>query len=180
MELEKALLASKNLVRTGWMQKGIPPSMGETVSQHCWEAAILAYYLGSKLKEKGINVNPERASVVALFHDIGESLLGDLPKWASDRVSQKEEIELEAIKELGLDVNLFVEYKERNTIEGKIAKLSDALSTYLQAIRYSKLGFDVNEIIKTYENDINELLKDEKLNLISDEVIKLKKNINEK
>ena len=175
MELEKALVGLKNLVRTGWMQKGIPPSMGETVSQHCWEAAVLAYYLGSKLKEKGVNVNPERASVIALFHDIGESLLGDLPKWASDRISQKEEVELEAIRELGVDINLFIEYKELKTVEGKLAKLSDALSTYLQAIRYSKLGFNVNEIIETYENEITELLEDEKLRLISDEVIKLKR-----
>ena len=180
MEIEKALVGSKNLVRTGWMQKGIPPSIGETVSQHCWEAGVLAYYLGNKLKEKGVNVSPERASAIALFHDIGESLLGDLPKWASDRIPQKEELELEAIKELGLDINLFIEYKELKTIEGKIAKLCDMLSTYLQAVRYSKLGFDVSEIIKTYENGINELLKDEKLKPISDEVIKLKKNINEK
>jgi len=180
MELEKVLVALKNLVRTGWMQRGIPPSMGETVSQHSWEAAILAYYLGSKLKEKGVNVSPERASVIALFHDIGESLLGDLPKWTSDRIPQKEEVELKAIKELGIDERLFAEYKERKTLEGKIAKLSDALSTYLQAIRYSKLGFDVSEIIKTYEKEIDEFLKDEKLKLISDEVIQLKKNINGK
>ncbi|MBP1357105.1 MAG: HD family hydrolase [Sulfolobus sp.] len=180
MQLERALVGSKNLVRTGWMQRGIPPSLGETVAQHCWEAGVLAYYLGTKLKEKGIFVSPERASSIALFHDIGESILGDLPKWASEKIEDKEEVELEAIKELGVDENLFIEYKEAKTLEGKIAKLSDRLSTYLQALRYSKLGYDVGEIIKTYEREIGDLLKDEKLATLHDEIRKLIKNISEK
>lgn len=178
MNLEKAIVGCKNLVRTGWMQRGVPPSMGETVSQHSWEAAVLAYYIASKMKEKGIKVNPERASVIALFHDIGESILGDLPKWASDRINGKEEVELEAIKEIGIGEDLFLEYKKRDTIEGKIAKLCDALSTYFQALRYSKLGFDVKEIIKTYEEEIGKLLKDKELEHANEIVKDLIKNIN--
>lgn len=178
MSLERVLVGCKNLVRTGWMQRGIPASLGETVAQHSWEAAVLAYYLANKLKEKGVKVNPERASVIALFHDAAESLLGDLPKWASDKIEKKEEIELEAIKELGLDVELFVEYKEMKSLEGKIAKLCDRLSTYLQAKRYAKLGYDVIEIINTYEKDIKNLMKDNDLSLIANEIDDLIKNIN--
>ncbi|MBB5252888.1 HD domain-containing protein [Sulfurisphaera ohwakuensis] len=178
MSLERVITGCKNLVRTGWMQRGVPPSIGETVSQHSWEAAVLAYYLASKLKEKGVKINPERASVIALFHDVAESLLGDLPKWASERIEEKEEIELEAIKELGLDVELFIEYKEMKSLEGKIAKLCDRLSTYMQAKRYAKLGYDVSEITKTYEKEIENLMKDEKLSLIINEINNLIKNIN--
>lgn len=154
MNIEKAIIASKNLVRTGWMQNGIPPSMGETVASHSFEAAVLAYLISLELKKKGIDINPERASVIALFHDLGESLLGDLPKWASDRIKSKNEIEREAIKELGLPLDLFDEYESRKTNEGLVAKFCDILSTYLQAIRYKKLGFKVDSIIETYEREI--------------------------
>lgn len=179
MKIERLIVACKNLVRTGWMQRGIPPAFGETVSQHSWEAAILAYYLGKKLKDKGIEINPERASVIALFHDSGESLLGDLPKWASDRIKIKEEIELEAFRELGIEEELFIEYKKGNTLEGKIAKLGDILSTYLQAKRYLKLGYDVKEIIQTYEKEIEKYLNDENLKPIINDINDLIKNIND-
>ncbi|BFH73591.1 HD family hydrolase [Sulfurisphaera javensis] len=179
MNLERVIVGCKNLVRTGWMQRGIPPAMGETVSQHSWEAAVLAYFLAKKLKEKGIEINPERASVIALFHDSAESIVGDLPKWTSDRINQKEDLEVEAFNELGLDEELFQEYKEGKTLEGKIAKLCDRLSTYLQAKRYASLGYDVKEIIQTYEKEIEKFLRDEKISLISEEINNLIKNIND-
>jgi Predicted hydrolases of HD superfamily len=89
MRLERALEACKNLVRTGWMQRGVPPALGETVASHSFEAAVIAYLISEELKEIGVNVNPEHATVIALFHDIGESVLGDLPKWATQRIDKR-------------------------------------------------------------------------------------------
>jgi putative hydrolase of HD superfamily len=157
MQLEKLLISCKNLVRTGWMQKGIPPSIGETVASHSFEAAILAFAISSKLKEQGIDVNPDHAAVLALFHDAGESILGDFPKWTSEKVD-KRNAELEAFKELGIGEDLFIEFKDKKTLESKIAKLSDRLSTVLQAKRYAKFGYDVQEIADSYLNEINYLI----------------------
>ncbi|EZQ10806.1 phosphohydrolase [Candidatus Acidianus copahuensis] len=167
MEIEKMLIALKNLVRTGWMQKGIPGSEGETVAEHCFESAVLAYVIGLKLKEKGIQVNPERASTIALFHDAGESLLGDFPKWASERID-KYSAELDAFKSLGIGEDLFIEYKKTITLEGKIARLSDRLSTYLQTKRYSKKGYDVSEIGDSYAVEIRNFLNSEPFILLGD------------
>ncbi|AWR95849.1 HD domain-containing protein [Acidianus brierleyi] len=167
MQLEKLLISCKNLVRTGWMQKGIPPSIGETVASHSFEAAILAFTIASKLKDKGVNVNPDHAAVIALFHDVGESILGDFPKWTSEKIN-KRDVELEAFKELGVGVDLFIEFKEKKTLESNIAKLSDRLSTVLQAKRYIKLGYDAQEIANSYLDEINYLVSTEPLIKIKD------------
>lgn len=169
IDLERILSGGKNLVRTGWMQRGVPPSVGETVAQHSWEAGILAYYISKKLKEKGVNVSPEKAVTIAVFHDIGETLLGDLPKWATDRLPQKEEIEREAIKQLGLGEELFEEYKNKS-LEGQIAKLSEMLATYLQARRYLRHGYDVKEIMETYFSVLQEMKRRSPFNLIEKQI----------
>ena len=167
VDLERILAGGKSLVRTGWMQRGVPPAIGETVAQHSWEAGVIAYYLSKKILEKGVELNPEKAVTIAVFHDIGETLLGDLPKWTSDRLPQKEEIELEAIKELGLGEELFEEYKGKS-LEGQVAKFSEMLSTYLQAKRYLKQGYDVGEILNSYLKVLEEVKKKFPFNLIED------------
>lgn len=157
MDLERLLAGAKNLVRTGWMQKGIPPAIGETVSDHSFEAAVLAYVIGMKLKENSINVNPDHAAVLALFHDAGETILGDFPKWASERVD-KREAEKEAFKTLGIGEDLFQEFKLQQSLEAKIAKLSDRLSTFLQSKRYLRQGYNVRDIKESYLPEINVII----------------------
>lgn len=160
LKLEKALEGCKNLVRTGWMQRGIPPAMGETVASHSFESAVIAYVISTELKGLGVNVNPERASVVALFHDLGESVLGDLPKWATERI-RKDDVEEEAFVYLGLPRELFQEYRERTTLEGKVAKLAESVATLKQALRYKAMGFKVDEIIDTYQRTLSKFWEEE-------------------
>lgn len=178
MKLEKIITSSKNLVRTGWMQRGIPPAIGETVASHSFESAILAYELSNELLSKGVKVNPERACVIALFHDIAESILGDLPKWTTLNMDKSEKVNLEikALKELNVDIKLYEEYSRGLTIEGKIAKLSDKLSTCLQAIRYKKMGFNVDEIISSSLKEIEEILSDNELLTIKEKVFEIIKS----
>ncbi|AWR96652.1 HD domain-containing protein [Acidianus sulfidivorans JP7] len=167
MEIERLLLGAKNLVRTGWMQKGVPPAIGETVAEHCFEAAILAYAISLKLKENSINVNPEHAAILALFHDVGETVLGDFPKWATERID-KRDAEKEAFKVLGLGEDLFQEFKSQSSLESKIAKLSDRLSTYLQSLRYIKQGYDVKEIKDSYVPEIKSIVSSYPFSIIKD------------
>lgn len=142
------------------MQRGIPPSIGETVADHSFEAAVIAFYLSIELRKKGVEVDPYKSSVLALFHDVGEAVIGDLPKWTTERLGlRKREIEAEAHRLLGTEA-LFKEYKESGSVESKIAMISDRLSTLLQAYRYSKLGYDVKEIIESYEAELEKLLTD--------------------
>ncbi len=159
MDLER-IASLKSLVRTGWMQRGIPPSIGETVAAHSFEAAVIAYFLANELKKRGFQLDPYKSAVLALFHDVGEAILGDVPKWTSERLGlKKRELEEQANAYLGTG-DIFREYKESESIEAKIAKVSDRLSTLLQAYRYSRLGYDVSEIIDSYERELEVLVSD--------------------
>lgn len=163
MEIDNLLGGLKSLARTGWMQRGVNPAEAETVASHSFEAGVLAFLIGRSLADKGVKVDPYRASVIALFHDMAEGLVGDLPKWVSQRMKTKHSLEEEAFEELNLPRDIFLEYNNRNTLEGKIAKLSEELATYLQCRRYLRRGYGVEDICQSYEKEIGSLLRMEEL-----------------
>ncbi|MCE4606076.1 MAG: HD family hydrolase [Desulfurococcales archaeon] len=147
----------KWLARTGWMQRGVPSSAAENVSQHSFEAAIIALDLAYRLRDQGVSVDPLRASVLALIHDIAESVVGDIPRWSSSRMAGlKEKLESTAVNEMSVHPNikgLFEEYIDGKSLEASIAKLSDYISTCIQAGRYLSMGYNVEEIFSNMKNE---------------------------
>ena len=138
------------LVRTGWMQRGVPPSLGESVADHSFSAALIAYEIALELKDNGVDIDPERAALIALYHDLHEVIVGDIPKWSADRANDvKESLEKEAIGEMKRwlrGVKLAEEYFE-DTKEAIVARIAEKLSTYFQALRYENMGIErVEEI----------------------------------
>lgn len=152
----------KELARTGWMQRGVPKELAESVAEHSFESAIIAFELSSFLAKEGIKINAERAAMVALTHDLHEVLMGDLPKWTSQKVDKKR-IEILASKEFSKEIEkLLLEYILQTSIEAKVAFISDKLSTFIQAKYYYNLGIrEVKEIIHTTRDEIIETIKKE-------------------
>ncbi|BCU68224.1 phosphohydrolase [Sulfolobales archaeon HS-7] len=175
MNIERITAGTKNLIRTGWMQRGVPPALGETVAEHSFEAAILTLNICISLKD--INVNCDRASTLALLHDVGEVLLGDIPKWASERIQEKDNVEFEALLGLGVPKEYAKELKERSTYEAKLAKLGDIISSIIQAIRYEKIAPDTSEIKETYMKQLKDYL-DRDYSFARDSVLELLKTYN--
>ncbi|MEW5996053.1 MAG: HD domain-containing protein [Candidatus Micrarchaeota archaeon] len=62
--------ALRRVERSGWKTIGISP---ESVSEHSYRAAIIAYILA---KKEG--VDPEKAALAALFHDLHEVRINDI------------------------------------------------------------------------------------------------------
>jgi putative hydrolase of HD superfamily len=166
----------KGLARTGWMQRGVPKELAESVAEHSFESAVIAFELSSFLAKKGTKINAERAAVVALTHDLHEVLTGDLPKWTSQRVDKKR-IEILAFKEFSEEIEkLLLEYTLQNSIEAKVAYISDKLSTFIQARYYYNLGMkEVKEIMHTTRSEIIKMIqKEERLkNLRKNYLVKL-------
>ena len=153
MDVARLSGSLKWLARTGWMQRGVPQSMAESVSQHSFEAALIALDIGFTLEGMGLRVDPFKASVLALIHDIAEAVVGDIPRWSSSRMGgSKDSLEAEAVESFSVNrgvKNLYSEYQQGDSLEAAIARLSDYLSTCIQARRYIELGFDVREIYKS-------------------------------
>ncbi len=151
----------KNMPRTGWLQKEIPLYVAETVAEHTFEVALISLSFALELEDR---INIGKVLTMAIVHDLSESVLGDTPKALTERLSEriKHEIESETIENItGSEEirKIFEEYAGGESLEAKIVKTSDKLSTILQAKSYKSMGYKVNEIIETTRNELVKTLK---------------------
>jgi putative hydrolase of HD superfamily len=165
MRLVDAIQALKNISRTGWMQHGL--RIAESVAEHSFESALLALELAS-----AAGMDAERAAALALVHDVPEAIMGDMPKWSSERVRRVDE---EAMREIKSDKigELFREFEEGRSNEAKIARLCDLLATNIQARRYMKQGYNMAEIEEKTRREIAEMLEDDVFRPIRGRVLEL-------
>jgi putative hydrolase of HD superfamily len=164
-KLFEVLEALKNMPRTGWVQRGIPPALAEVVASHIYEASIICLEIGYRLAKLGIIGYDEaiRSAAITLVHDIGEGVIGDLNRYTSKELGDvKEEIEERAVRTIGSEViyNLYKEYRSNSSKASKLAHICDKLSTYIQARRYMDLGYKVDEIARSSKNEVEDLLRD--------------------
>ncbi len=164
-KLLEVLAALKNMPRTGWVQRGVPPAIAETVASHLLEASVLCLEIGVELASIGFMRSEDvyRAAAIALVHDVGEGLVGDLNKLVSREIGDlKDEIEEKAVRSIGSGeiLSLYREYKEGSTLPSRLARICDKLSTYIQARRYAALGYGVEEIAETSLEEIRSMARD--------------------
>ena len=72
-----ACLARLRLIRRWGLMRNVDD---ENVQEHSWRVALLAHALATLRNHRfGGGADPERAATLALFHDAGEAITGDLP-----------------------------------------------------------------------------------------------------
>ncbi len=161
MSLRGMLEALSSLARTGWMLRGVPAVLAEDVARHSFWAAILAYEIGSGLRSRGVEVSAERAAVIALYHDVAESVVGDIAKVSGVSEEEKVSAEIRAVRSLPISEEsrgLFMEFESAGTLEARVAKVAEMLATYLKAVSYVERGFDVRDIRDNMLRRIEEAL----------------------
>ena len=172
--LAEILKALSSLARTGWMLRGIPPQMAETVAEHSFAVSIISLDLSLKLSRRGVRVDAYKASAIALIHDLAESVIGDIPKAEIGSLEElKEKAEEEAFKAKIPDTMhpLFKEYQEASTLEALVARIADQVATLLKGSHYASIGFKgVEDIISSCKQAIRALL--EKAGRPADELLR--------
>ncbi len=161
----------KDLDRTGWTRAGIPNP--ESVADHSFELAILVMVLAADS-----NLDQLKVIKMALIHDIGEAIIGDIVTEHDRKVNehlQKEKAtaENEAVgKVFSLTHNdeyleLFKEFEKNETPEAKFVKQMDKLQMAIQAYKYeNKHGTDLEDFYQTSFSKV----KDGELRKILDKV----------
>jgi len=143
--LSQCIDGLKKMVRSGWMMRGIPPLLGDTVAGHAFEAAVIGLHLASLLVSRGVKVYPDKVAAMAILHDLPECVVGDIPKNAKEALRGAEKgVETAAVHGLlgeGYMLGLYEEYAELQSLESRIAHIADKLSTYIEAKRLEKLGY---------------------------------------
>ena len=160
--LHEVLEALSSLARTGWMLRGVPSALAESVAEHSFWSAVLAFEISVRARSRGLQVNPYRAAAIALFHDVGESVIGDIPKVAGISRSEKAAAERRAVSSLPLSQEakaLQEEFEDERTVEAIIARISESLATYLRALSYERSGYPVGEIRENMEETVKRLAR---------------------
>ena len=130
----------KQLKRKGWVERGV--RCPESVAAHSFGVAALAAIAASV-----IGVDPARAVLIAIIHDIAEALTGDLTPADGVSLHEKHQKEEQAARKIlgkidqdGTLMDAWLDYTERRTPEGQLVKDIDILDMALQADIYSKAG----------------------------------------
>lgn len=154
----------KRVPRTGWLDRGVPAEETESVADHTFRVALLAWLAAAA--EPGLD--RDRVLKLALIHDLAEAVTGDLPPYdpavlaeAADadratilnrrhvrseaRAAAKRAAEAAAMADLLEDLpeglagelgELWRELEEGTSAEARFVKQSDKLETYLQSREY--------------------------------------------
>lgn len=133
----------KEKERTGW-QKWNVIGRRESVNDHTTSCQHLALALYS---EYDIDVDIEHVILMLAFHEIGESIIGDITRYDGVSAISKALREKAAVNSIctpllkgNMLVSLFEEFEAKETPEAKFAFLCDKLDCDLQAWLYSKAG----------------------------------------
>jgi 5'-deoxynucleotidase YfbR-like HD superfamily hydrolase len=138
----------KNLPRGGWLMQGvkIPESLGD----HSYNVSFIAMTLVNQLKlEKIGNPNMEKVLKTALIHDLPESIITDIPapmiKYFGKEA--KHLAEEKAFNTIFDNYNmknqlleLWKEFENLSTIEGRLVRVSDKIDMMLQVLHYESIG----------------------------------------
>jgi putative hydrolase of HD superfamily len=163
-ELVEAIGRLKEVPRTGWLDRGITPEETESVADHSFGVALLAWLLAPDELDRA------RVVELALLHDLAESAVGDATPYDRDTLqtldpdtrrnwlnqrhirtdeqrAAKQAAETEAIASLAAALppdrrdrlqSRWSELSDRTTPESRFVKEMDILETWLQSRRYAE------------------------------------------
>jgi putative hydrolase of HD superfamily len=140
----------KRLPRTGWLMRGVPQT--ESIAEHSFGTALTALALADALGEDGNqdgDLDLEKVLVMALLHDLAEVRLTDLPRRASELISEpvKSQAEASAMAEILAPLAQAGEYRAlwqafegHTSPEGRLVRDADKLEMMVQCLRYEQAG----------------------------------------
>ncbi len=140
IDFAKTVGKLKTIKRSGWLRIGIPNP--ESIADHVLRLTVLCQAFAVQL-----GVDRSKIVNMALIHDLGESLIGDLViESENGNTSSKDEkykAEKKAIQTLLGNlpdcqdlIHLWEEYEKQETLEAKILKQLDKFEMALQAWEY--------------------------------------------
>jgi len=143
----------------------------DSVAEHSCNAAQIWFILAHMEW-----ADPYKVASMLIWHDLAETRIGDFHKVGARYIPNKKDIEKQVMKDqlewiaCGSDIqNLFDEYEERTTIEGKVAKDADYLEMAFQAKIYVEQG---HVVAQDRIDNVGRALKTQWAKEIREEMIK--------
>ncbi len=168
-DLLTLLIELKRIRRTGWLDRGATPDSVESVADHSYLTALIAWLTALDRPE----LDAGRVLKLAMVHDIAEAIIGDLPPYESDEVpgpgdpdavraffsvrhlrspeqnAAKHAAEAAAFDQIARLMpgaaraefsSLWQEYEARQTPEARFVKDADTLEAFLESLAQAQLN----------------------------------------
>jgi putative hydrolases of HD superfamily len=144
------LMRLKRLYRQGWLKRGLPEGLCESVAEHSFGTALLALLIAGRSGSCGGfgKIDSGKAALLALVHEMGESYAGDITPVDGVSREEKQALERDAIErcleghpDRDWLLSLWEEFEEGLTPEAAFVRQLDRLEMGLQAALQEAEGF---------------------------------------
>jgi putative hydrolase of HD superfamily len=132
----------KQLYRQGWLRRGVPPERCESVAEHVFGMAMLAWWLVDAYFP---DLNRDKVIRMVLVHEIGEVYTGDLTPADNIPRGEKHRLERKALEQVvgklpraNEYINLWEEFEHNETPEARLVRQVDRLEMAFQASIYER------------------------------------------
>ncbi|PLC67835.1 hypothetical protein B7L70_06500 [Vulcanisaeta sp. EB80] len=152
-----------NIPRIGWIQRGVPRALAESVGEHTLLVSYITLILCNEIRRTGANVDASKCLSMALLHDAHEALIGNVGNSVRSMLTDWRDLEVRVFEDLGFNEelnNYFREYRYGLSIEGKLVSIADKLATYMRACKYAMAGYSTEELINNYKELVTRLTDD--------------------
>ncbi len=136
----------KQLYRQGWLRRGIPPERCESVADHVFSMAVLAWWLVDAYFPR---LDRDKILRMTLVHELGEIYTGDLVPGDAVPLEEKHRREREGfwqvVGKLPNGAEYLAQWEEFEagvTAEARFVRQVDRLEMALQAAVYRQQGFE--------------------------------------
>jgi putative hydrolase of HD superfamily len=169
----------KTIPRMGWRVRGVTD--GESVAEHSYSVALISMILADRMD---IEVDKEKLLRIALLHDLSEHMLGDIHAPATKLLGEeeKERAEERVLRQLfeGIDegeryVELWKEFADRTSVEGRLVRAVDKLEMFTQAYQYESAGNRMLDDFWGWEGNMRDFDFDE-IQRLYDELLELRRS----
>ena len=151
----------KHLFRQGWLHRGVPTSQCETVAEHSFNVAIMAFFLAESWFPE---LDQTKILRMALLHDLGEIYAGDIVPASGVQPEEKYSAERESLEQTlnslpnsAVYLQIWEEYEQGDTLEAKFVRQIDRLEMGFQASIYEHQGHDnLDEFFVSVENAVQD------------------------
>ncbi|MEM4397162.1 MAG: HD family hydrolase [Candidatus Woesearchaeota archaeon] len=169
LEIFLTVQVSKELPRQGFLYSGFKRNEADSVAAHSFSVSIFSYLLAKELKKEIKEIDPEKTLKIALFHDLGETITGDIGTYAKELargVFDKVEFDAFSLLFRNIDykeemLSYFEEYQKLSSVEAQIVKFADALDAFVQGFNTPSANLD--DLKRTISFISKKKIKDPKL-----------------
>lgn len=133
---------TKELPRQGFLYSGFKRNEADSVAAHSFNVIAFSYLLARELKSTGMKIDPDKVFNIALFHDMGEAITGDIGTFVKDMAEGVfDKVEKKAFDTLVRNLSskkeltgYFEEYIKLKSKEAQVVKIADALDALAQGL----------------------------------------------